>query len=177
MNKFISAETTIHHMNLIQLGAKVKIVNGKMIYVEFTLENGLKLAYVYHINKNGKYFLERIKPYPLPVKELETPEDVITLIRIDYDQFTNVVKAHIQHEKQKNGATNDTPSSNLHMFIDVNRRLHHTMRTLEDLFLYYHLPRGSMATIEDDIDSIERKIQNLVKECDRIYFEKDPDNL
>jgi len=176
MNKFINVETTIHEMNLIQLGAEVKVVNGKMIYVEFKLENDLEIAYVYHINKKGKYFLERIKPYPLPEKELETPEDVIELIRIDHDQFANVVKSHLRHIQQKCDDT-DAPSSNLQAFIDVNQRLHQTMKKLEDLFLYFHLPRGAISPIEEDIDNIEQKITNLVKKCERIWFEKDPDNL
>jgi hypothetical protein len=60
-----------------------KRLSYKKIYVEFKLENDLEFAYVYHINKKGKYYLESIKLYPLPVKELETPEDGVELIRID----------------------------------------------------------------------------------------------
>ena len=48
-----------------------------------------KLSYVYNINKSNRYFLERLKPYPLPLKEYESEEDVIETIRLDLEHFQN----------------------------------------------------------------------------------------
>jgi len=160
MGKYVNSEATFHLMNLLQLGADVHVVSGKMVYVQFNLENGSEVAYVYHINKNEKYFLERIKPYPLPIKELESPLEVINLIKIALEQ-QNIAKE----------------SHNMQEFIDVNLKLYNTMKSFEDLFLYYNVPKELMDDIDQAMDDIQAKINDSDKKCKRIYFEKEPDNL
>ena len=87
MDKYLNSEANQHVMKLVLLGAQVQLVSGKMVYVKFVLENDFQLSYVYHINKNNKYFLERIKPYPLPIKEFATTDEVIDIIKLDYNHI------------------------------------------------------------------------------------------
>ena len=160
MNKYVNSETTFHLMNLLQMGASVQVVSGKMVYVQFKLKNNMEVSYVYHINKKDKYFLERIKPYPLPIRELETANDVIDLIKIDFKQYTNAAHSH-----------------NIKEFVEVNKNLHKTMMALEDLFLYYNVPKTLIDDLNNNIIEIRNKIKDSAKECERVYFTKEPDNL
>jgi hypothetical protein len=147
-------------MKLVQLGANVEIISGKMVYVKFSLENNLEVAYIYHINKNNKYFLERIKPYPLPIREFDTPNDVIDMIKLDHEQFKNAVH-----------------SSNIYSFIQLNKDLHKTMMSLEDLFLYYNVSNQLLKDTQEKIKQIEESILDAAVEEKRIFFDKDPENL
>ncbi|PAT01353.1 hypothetical protein CI105_07175 [Candidatus Izimaplasma bacterium ZiA1] len=160
MNKYINSEANQHVMKLIQLGAAVQVVSGKMVYASFKFEQDVEVSYAYNINKNNKYFLERIKPYPLSIKEFENPEDVIELIKIDYDQFTNAVKSH-----------------NIKNFIKINNSLNKSIKAFEDLFLYYNIPAEYTQKIEHNIEKIQETIQKASKECNRVFFTKEPENL
>jgi hypothetical protein len=160
MDRYVNVETTFHMMNLLQLGATVQVVSGKMVYVQFELETGLKVAYVYHINKNNHYFLERIKPYPLPIKEIENAKEVIELIQIDYEQFKNAVHTNKIHE-----------------FVETNKEMHQTMKSFEDLFLYYNVPENIIHQIHENLNAIQKTIKETSEKSERLYFKKDPDNL
>jgi len=160
MNRYVNAETTYHTMNLIQLGAEVQTVPGKMVYVKFRLPKGLEVSYVYHINKNNHYFLERIKPYPLPIKEIEHAEDVIRLIQIDFEQFSTAIE-----------------SSKVDEFVEINREMHQAMKSFEDLFLYFNIPTETITKIHSHIRDIQSTIEKASKTSERLYFGKDPDNL
>ena len=81
-----------------------------------------KLSYVYNINRSNRYFLERLKPYPLPLKEYENEDDVIEMIRLDLEHFQNAAK-----------------SKNITSFIKINQELNRTAKAFEDLFLYYNV--------------------------------------
>lgn len=159
MRKYILSEASQHDMKLIQLGAKVEQVSSKMCYVKFELEN-LELVYVYNINKKGKYFLERMKPYPLPIKEYNCESDVIDIIKIDLEQFKN--------------ASN---SKNIDEFININSELNKTIKQFEDLFLYYNVPKFEADIILDKILEIQEQIKETKNTSDRLYFKKNPDNI
>ncbi|QEK12416.1 hypothetical protein FQB35_08525 [Crassaminicella thermophila] len=159
MRKYVNAEASQHDMKLIQLGAKVEQVNSKMCYVKFNV-GGIELVYVYNINKKGKYFLERIKPYPLPLRVFECESDVVELIKIDLEQFKSAVN-----------------SRNINTFIEINSKLNRTIKQFEDLFLYYNIPKIEMEIIMKKIDEIQDEIQKAKNMSQRIYFSKDPENL
>jgi hypothetical protein len=160
MQKYINSETNQHIMKLIMLGANVQIVTGKTVYVKFKLKGDIEVAYLYNINKNNKYFLERIKPYPLSIKEFETTDDVVKTIQLDYEQFQNAVNSH-----------------NIKNFVDINKSLHKTIKQFEDLFLYYNLPANVVDDMREDILNIQKKITQSSTECSRVYFDKEPENL
>jgi len=160
MDKYVNSETSQHIMKLIQLGANVQVVSGKMVYVKFVLAQDVEVAYVYHINKKNKYYLERIKPYPLPLKEFNSSSEVIETIKIDYDQYSNAVKSH-----------------NINKFVEVNKNLHHTIKSFEDLFLYYNIPHELIKKIDTSITEIQTLIDNSSTECNRVFFDKEPETL
>ncbi|MCT4634518.1 MAG: hypothetical protein N4A76_17535 [Firmicutes bacterium] len=159
MRKYVNSEAVQHNMKLMQMGADVHQINSKMCYVSFELED-VKVAYVYNINSKGKYFLERIKPYPLPIKAFDKEDDIIKIIRIDIEQFNNAKK-----------------SKNIDDFIEINSTLNKTIKKFEDLFLYYNVPGFDVRQMKEAIEVIDNSIEEIKSKSERIYFKKEPDNL
>lgn len=159
MSKLLDAELTIHNMKLRQMGAKIKTINSKMCYVKFDI-GGFEVAYVYNINKDGNYFLERIKPYPLAIREFYDEEQLIEIIEIDLEQFKNAIKSH-----------------NIQSFVEINRKLHLSIKKFEDLFLYYNVPQEECDKLIGLLDEIDKEINATQASSKRLYFKKEPDNL
>lgn len=159
MRKFINSEAMQHSMKLLQLGAKVQQIDSKMCYVEFCID-GCKLEYVYNINSKGQYFLERIKPYPLPLKVFTLEKDVIESITIDMKQFKDAIK-----------------SNNISGFLEIGVKLNIVLKKFEDLFLYYNIPKTEVDEIASVITTLENKIDKVQNKSKRICFFKEPENL
>lgn len=159
MRKMIDAEVTLQTMKLQQMGGKVQVINSKMCYVKFDL-SGFQVEYAYNVNKHGNYFLERIAPYPLPLKEFDREDAVVEIIDIDLEQFKNAIKSH-----------------NIESFININRKMTQTIKQFEDLFLYYNVPSEENEIIFTKLQEIQNEIQKTKEGSQRIYFRKEPDNL
>jgi hypothetical protein len=159
MRKYINSQASQHEMKLVQMGADFKQINSKLCYVKFQVED-LTVSYVYNINAKNKYFLERVKPYPIVSKEFENEDDVINQIEVDIKQFTNAAK-----------------SRNIHEFIEINRELYRSMKEFEDLFLYYNVPNEALKCILEQTKEIHKQVYEALNISKRIIFEKDPENL
>jgi hypothetical protein len=157
--KYLNVEASQHEMRLIQMGATVEQVNSKMCYVKFMVES-IPVEYVYSINKKNKYFLERIKPYPLPQRAFENEGDIVAIIEIDIKQFKNAVK-----------------SKNIDNFVRINKELNYTAKKFEDLFLYYNVPSFETEKIMKKIEEINEIIINTKKTSERVFFDKEPEYL
>ena len=160
MNKYVLSETKQHVMKLRQIGADVNIISSQMVYVSFEINEFVKVAYVYNINKKGRYFLERIKPYPIPVREFTSAKDVYDIIKIDIEQFRNAVKSH-----------------HISDFIALNYKFHDTILMFEDIFLYYNLDASTIEEIKESVAKIHKTIAKAKETANRVYFKKEPDNL
>ncbi len=160
MKKYmISTEAIQHSMKLTQMGASVKQINGKLCYVSFDL-GYITLEYAYNINSKGKYFLERIKPYPLPIKAYDNEDDVINIIEIDVEQFKNAVN-----------------SSHVSEFIEISNRLHETIKKFEDLFLYYNVPAEQVKLLLEEVEEMNNTIMDTKANSKRVYTKKEPESL
>ncbi len=159
MRKLMNAEIMQHDIKLRQMGADVYVINSKMCFVIFMVGKH-EIAYVYNINNKGRYFLERIKPYPLALREFEKEDDVIDIIEIDLEQFKNASNSH-----------------NIDAFIEINRDFNMSLRRFEDLFLYYNVPTESVNEIRGHLEKIDNIIDQTRMSAERLYFKKNPDNL
>lgn len=159
MRKLINAEVLEHSMKLQQMGGQVNIINSKLCYVDFDI-SGFQLQYVYNINKKGNYFLERIKPYPLPLKEFENENDVVDIIAVDLEQFKNAIRSHHSSE-----------------FVDTGRLLIEVLKKFEDLYLYYNISTDNMQAMMEQLKEFKGQLGKVKAESERLYFKKDPDNL
>jgi len=157
--KYINAEFSQHEMRLIQLGAKVEQISSKLCYIKFNINN-IMIEYVYNINSKNQYFLERIKPYPLPIKSFSQESDIVDIIRVDIKQFKNAVK-----------------SKNIGSFVEINNELNSTIKRFEDLFLYYNVSSETVACIRVKIDELQQDIADAKATAERVFFDKEPDNL
>jgi len=159
MKKIIKANVLHQTMKLRQMGADVEVVNSKLCYVKFNI-NGIDLSYVYNINKKNEYFLERIKPYPLPLKAFKSEEDVVDIIAIDIEQFKNV-----------------SSSKNVDDFIDFLKQMKLAVNKFEDLILYYYVSKEDISEFQDILSNLNKKIDQSKEASDRLYFKKNPDFL
>lgn len=159
MQKYVMAEAMEHEMKLVQMGGKVTQINGKLCYVQFDI-GGILVEYVYNINSKGQFFLERIKPYPLPVKAYEDESRVIEIIDIDLEQFRQASKSH-----------------NMPKFIQLGQMFNDTAKRFEDLFLYYNVPEETVDALIAALESANQAIGDCKENAKRLYFKKDPDNL
>lgn len=156
MRKYISSEVNQHVMKLLINGANVQVVSGKMVYVKFKLKDGIEVSYVYHINKNFKYFLERIKPYPLSIKEFESAADVVDLIMKDYEQFKNAAN-----------------SKKINDVVDILKSLHESIKSFEDLFLNYNIQEELILDIQKSLKEIHENISQSPKTSKKIIIENE----
>lgn len=155
----LEMEAEQHEMLLRQMGGEVLQLSARCCYVRFQVAD-FKLSYVYNINKSNRYFLERLKPYPLPLKEYETEEDVIEMIRIDLEHFKNAAK-----------------SKNIDVFIKINQELNKTAKAFEDLFLYYNVETFHTDAILHKLDEIKDEIRKTVDDSERLFDDGEPCSL
>lgn len=156
---YMEMQANQHEMVLKQMGGEVLQMPSKCCYVRFQVGD-FRLAYVYNINKSKRFFLERLKPYPLPLQEYEKEEDVIETIKIDLEQFENAAN-----------------SKNISSFIKVNQELNKTAKAFEDLFLYYNVETFHTATILEKIEEIKQEISKTIDDSERIYKKSEPHYL
>ncbi|WP_430883495.1 hypothetical protein [Fusibacter sp. JL216-2] len=142
-----------------RLGARVLDIQGIMFYVKFKI-NGTKISYVYHLNKDNTFFLERIKPYTCAIGDYDSEEDVIDTIRVDIKQFKNAMN-----------------SSNFESFIEVDQHISKLVRLFEDLYLYYNVSKEDINQVNTEINKVLEMINDVQEKSERVYFEKDPDVL
>lgn len=159
---YMTARQIRHQMNLDQLrelGCKVKSIQGIMFFVKYESKE-LKISYLYHITKNNKYFLERIKPYVVVAGEFGTEEDVVKAISIDLEQFQNA-----------------SHSSHFNEFIAIDTSISDTVARFEDLFLYYNLAQDDIDLLNQEIRKINDLLIEIKNRSERIFYKKDPNNL
>lgn len=157
--KYLNVEASQHEMKLIQMGAKVEQINSKMCYIKFMID-GIPIEYVYNLNKKNKYYLERIKPYPMPVRSYDNESDIVNVIEIDIKQFKNAAK-----------------SKNIESFLEINQELNVIIKKFEDLYLYYNVPADKVDIIKSKLKEIQDVIITTKDQTQRVFFDKEPDNL
>lgn len=141
------------------LGARVLDIQGIMFYVKFKI-NGYKISYIYHLNPDNTYFLERVKPYSMVVGDFNTEEDILDIIKVDIDQFKNAMN-----------------SNNFSKFIEVDNNFSKLARIFEDLYLYYNINEDDIDSVNEEIKRILTTIKDIKAHSNRVYFKKDPDVL
>lgn len=156
---YMRMQANQHEMVLKQMGGEVLQLPSKCCYVRFQIGD-FRLSYVYNINKSNRYFLERLKPYPLPLKEYENEEDVIETIKVDLEQFKNAAN-----------------SKNIDSFIKINQELNQTAKAFEDLFLYFNVEKFHAESILNKIQEIKDEIKKTAEESEMIYNKSIPNYL
>lgn len=142
-----------------EIGCNVVNVQGVMYYVTYKLDD-LEISYMYHINPDNTYDLERIKPYVVSGGTLKTEEEVVNIIKIDIDQFKNAKR-----------------SKNFKDFIQCDTEISNAVRSFEDLFLYYNISKEDTKLIQDEINKVKNMLKEVRSRSERVFYEKDPESF
>ncbi len=142
-----------------KIGAKVINMEGIMFHVKYD-KNDLNIEYLYHLNPDNTYLLERIKPHTLHIGEYKTEEDLVEIIMVDIEQLLNAKNSH-----------------NFDRFISIDKSLSKIVRHFDDLFLYYNVDKEDMLILENETLVLKNKIMEIKERSRRIYHKKDPDSF
>ena len=81
-------------LKLRQLQTKdIRMIRSNMYFVDFELDDGTKVSYVFNITKGDKFFLQRMRPYAIVHGKFGTADEIVDFIRKDIAMFRNAVKS------------------------------------------------------------------------------------
>lgn len=128
------------NMMLKQKGAaKLKSIPTYVNTVKFVISKNLKLVYIYEIEKNDGIYLQRVKPYPLMIGKLYSPDDVIDFIERDVEKFRDAFE-----------------SENFPKLIVLANQANSLERKFEKMFLNESLRSEKIKKLEKAIEEVER---------------------
>ena len=142
-----------------KLGARVIDIQGVMSLVKVQIE-GTKISYIFHINDDNTFYLERIKPYSMPIGDYTTEEEIVDVITVDIEQFQNAMR-----------------SKNFSKFIEIDYHIAKLVRLFEDLYLYYNIKKDDLEILDTEIHTLLDIIRRIKTDSERVYFKKEPDVL
>lgn len=125
-------------VTLRQLGAtKVTVVNSQMNIVDFELENGLEISYVFNITKNDKFFLQRMRPYAMTHGKFANDKEIVEFIAEDITKFRNA-----------------SHSSNFQTFLNISEAGNKMVQEMEHLFLNHNVCKETLENVEGQIAAL-----------------------
>lgn len=140
-------EGNLIEVNLRQAGAsKVIEASSAMYLVEFNLTDKLTVSYIYNITNKEKYYLQRIKPYPIPQGKFADEQEIATYIIKDVNKFRNAIL-----------------SSNFQTFLDVTKKVSTVTDRIEELFLNHNVNGTDLMILNDKIDTLISTIDEVRK--------------
>lgn len=121
-----------------QMGASnITFVNSNMYRVDFKLEKGLLVSYVFNITRGDKYFLQRMRPYAMVQGKYANTAEIAEFIEKDLSRFRNA-----EH------------SSNFDKFIEISKKGAEFAEALENLFLNYNVDKDEMERMDEKLDKL-----------------------
>ncbi|MEA4987620.1 MAG: hypothetical protein VB095_06135 [Anaerovorax sp.] len=131
-------EGDLIEVSLRQLGAtKVKEICSVMYFVEFELTDTLTISYIYNITHKEKYYLQRVKPYPIPQGKFADEREIVDYITKDVNKFRNA-----------------TRSSNFQTFLGVTEKVCTITDRMEELFLNHNVHGDDLTLLNDQLDAL-----------------------
>ncbi len=144
---------------LSEFGAEVLDVSTTMTYVIFDLGEAT-VAYIYNVSPEDKFHFERAKPYAMDIGIYETETEIVDIIKNDIKQFKNAMN-----------------SSNFKRFIEIDRQIAKTVRTFEDLYLYYNIDNAALDKLSAEVERLKDEIFAIKEQSERVYFESEPSSF
>ena len=130
---------------LLQLGAsKIKVVSGKQHVVDFDLEGAGKLTYVFTITNEHRYYLQRVRPYPMVQGRFAGVEEIVSFIARDARAF--------QAARQ---------SKNYQNFVDSTRDALALAGDLEQLFLAHNVSPKDLSALREEFSRLRALIHSM----------------
>ncbi len=151
-----SVSGDIVDLKLNQMGAtQITKLRSYMYIVDFELENGLMISYVFNITKHDKYFLQRMRPYAMVQGKYADTQEITKFIREDLKRFRNA-----------------EGSSNFSEFVDISRKSVQLAHDLEALFLNYNVDRATLDEMDGTLTRMSMHLEQLKKQLPPIEGKK-----
>lgn len=132
-------------LKLGQMGAtQITKLRSHMYIVDFTLDNGMKISYVFNITKHDKYFLQRMRPYAMVQGKYADTKEITKFIKEDLRRFRTA-----EH------------STNFEEFIDVSRKGVQLSQELENLFLNYNVDKATLDEMQGTLNRMMLHLEQL----------------
>ena len=132
-------------LKLSQMGAtQITKLRSHMYIVDFTLENGMEISYVFNITKHDKYFLQRMRPYAMVQGKYADTKEITKFIKEDLRRFRTA-----EH------------SSNFEEFVDVSRKGVELSHELESLFLHYNVDKATLDEMQGTLTRMMLHLEQL----------------
>ena len=151
MNQTLAQGDAIETRLRLMGAKKVQRIQGFLYYVTFAFEDGEEVSYVYNINAKRQYFLQRIKPYPLPEGIFTDEGQVVEFIKRDMKKFTNA----------KN-------SSNFQQFLELTKTMNLMAKDMESFFLNYNVDKKYIKQLVEDLENMRKTMQDSKRESEHI---------
>lgn len=132
-------------LKLGQMGAtQITKLRSHMYIVDFTLDNGMKISYVFNITKHDKYFLQRMRPYAMVQGKYADTKEITKFIKEDLRRFRTA-----EH------------STNFEEFVDVSRKGVQLSQELENLFLNYNVDKATLDEMQGTLNRMMLHLEQL----------------
>lgn len=132
-------------LKLGQMGAtQITKLRSHMYIVDFTLDNGMKISYVFNITKHDKYFLQRMRPYAMVQGKYADTKEITKFIKEDLRRFRTA-----EH------------STNFEEFVDVSRKGVQLSQELENLFLNYNVDKATLDEMQGTLNRMMLHLDQL----------------
>ena len=146
--QFVSAQQDSIGMTLRQMGASVQEIHGLVCFVRFDL-GGTELFYVYNLNADDQYYLQRVKPYPMSAGVFADSAAIAAYIERDVNAFRGAAQ-----------------SGQFELFVDASRRLAALTQTLEEAFMSCNVPKPAFDRIGNALDAMEGILAEIRQSAD-----------
>jgi hypothetical protein len=135
-------------LKLNQMGAtQITKLRSNMYIVDFTLENGMEISYVFNITKHDKYFLQRMRPYAMVQGKYANTKEITQFIKEDLRRFRTA-----EH------------STNFEEFVDISRKGVQLSQELENLFLHYNVDKVTLDEMNGTLSRMMMHLEQLQKQ-------------
>lgn len=135
--------------------SNITFVNSNMYIVDFRLESGVLVSYVFNITRGDKYFLQRMRPYAMVQGKYADTKEIVEFIKKDLEKFKNA-----EH------------SSNFEQFLNVSKKGLHLAEAVENLFLNYNVDKEELRDMNEKLDKMLAHVEDIEQEADKIHLEK-----
>lgn len=130
---------------------EIKKIHGILYFIEFEIYDNLKVSYTYNINSKNKYYLQRIRPYPIPEGVFDKEYEIVSFIEKDIQKFINAKK-----------------SNNFDLFLKITDELNTICFDIEELFLNYNIDKMDLDKLKYELDNILNLFENSRKRSPKI---------
>lgn len=131
--------------------AKITKIHGFQYHIIFEVTPDFNVSYVYNVNPNNEFFLQRVGPYPIRHGLFENEHQLVDFIKEDIAKFRNAAN-----------------SSNFQQFIAINRKMEELKEKAETLFLNYNIDKDELHDLDDSITKIREGLFDMASHSKKI---------